>query len=57
VTGVGGAPEGRETVHKCPGRGEAVTQCCGKTPFDLPRADRMTDLAGLVTCRGKGYES
>jgi hypothetical protein len=47
---------GPEVVHKCPGRGEAVTQCCGRTPFELPSTDRLIDVAGLVTCRAKGSE-
>ncbi len=42
-----------EITHKCPGWGESFTQCCGRNPFELPRTDRMTDIAGLVTCRGR----
>jgi hypothetical protein len=38
------------TVHDCPRDGEAVTLCCGKSPFDLPSADRMTVDPTQVTC-------
>jgi len=37
-----------ETVHLI-ADGEAVTLCCGRTPFELPRTDRLTvdpSLAG-----------
>jgi hypothetical protein len=43
----------REIVHRCPARGDGRTQCCGQVVFDLPRDHRMTDLPGLVTCRGE----
>lgn len=42
--------ERREVVHQCPPKGKAVTPCCGKTPFELPRTDRMTLKKSLVTC-------
>ena len=29
-------------VHACPPDGSGVTPCCGRTPFELPRTDRMT---------------
>lgn len=48
--------EGRkptETTHDCPRDGEAVTLCCGRSPFELPRTDRMTVEAALVTCTGR----
>jgi len=40
----------RETVHACPPEGKGFTPCCGRTPFDLPRTDRMTLDSSLVTC-------
>lgn len=44
----------QETTHMCPAQGELVTSCCGRTPFELPRADRMTLDAQLVTCPTSG---
>lgn len=38
------------TVHACPPEGEAVTPCCGVTPFELPRTDRLTQEPAEVTC-------
>lgn len=45
-------PDYAETVHACPipGTGAATVPCCGKTPFELPRTDRMTSDPKLVTC-------
>ena len=43
-----------ETVHHCPAadHGGGLTPCCGKTPFELPRTDRMTTGPSRVTCYG-----
>lgn len=41
-------------VHRCPPGDSGVTPCCGRTPFELPRTDRMTDDPRLVTCRDPG---
>lgn len=41
-----------ETVHACPFEGERATPCCDRTPFDLPRTDRITINHSLVTCKG-----
>lgn len=41
-----------DTVHHCPPAGQYATPCCGETPFDLPRTDRITSDPSLVTCRG-----
>jgi hypothetical protein len=41
-----------EIVHRCPPKGSGVTPCCGMTPFELPRKDRITVNPKLVTCRG-----
>jgi hypothetical protein len=38
------------TVHAGPPDGSAVTPCCGRSPFELPRSDRMTYELALVTC-------
>lgn len=38
-------------IHRSPGSG-ALTPCCGRSPFELPRTDRMTVDSDLVTCRG-----
>jgi hypothetical protein len=43
-------------THRCPPRGEILTPCCGQTPFELPRTDRMTLEPSLVTCRGQAEE-
>ena len=40
-----------ETTHRCPSPGEAVTPCCGRTPFELPLTDCLTLEAALVTCQ------
>lgn len=36
----------------CPLDGEAVTLCCGKTPFELPRGDRLVngDNTVIIDC-------
>ena len=39
-----------EVTHACPPGDAAVTPCCGRTPFELPRTDRMTLDSALVTC-------
>ena len=39
-----------ETMHRCPPRGATVMPCCGLTPFEVPRTDRMTVIYRLVTC-------
>lgn len=43
-------PETPETVHACPPKGQGVTACCGRTPFELLRTGRMTMDATAVTC-------
>ncbi|MDX2954571.1 hypothetical protein [Streptomyces caniscabiei] len=44
-------PAETETVHACPPDGSGLTPCCGRTPFELPRTDRMTRDPAAVTCR------
>jgi hypothetical protein len=39
-------------VHACPVGDSGVTPCCGKTPFELGHASRMTLRDDLVTCKG-----
>jgi hypothetical protein len=39
------------TVHGCPPDGSGLTPCCGRTPFELPRTDRISSEA-TVTCTG-----
>lgn len=41
----------QEVVHGCPPPGSGVTPCCGRTPFELPRTDRISTEAP-VTCPG-----
>lgn len=38
-------------THACPADGGNLTPCCGLTPFELPRSDRMTLNPMAVTCR------
>jgi hypothetical protein len=45
-----------ETIHQCPPEGEYVMPCCGLTPFEAPRTDRMTLDPSLVTCRKEGSQ-
>jgi len=42
-----------EITHSCPPEGQYLTPCCGKTPFELPRTDRMTLDPSLVTCQAR----
>lgn len=37
-------------IHGCPPDGSGVTPCCGRTPFELPRTDRMSTDPALITC-------
>jgi len=37
-------------THLCPPTGQALTPCCGRSPFELPRTDRITLDPNLVTC-------
>lgn len=39
-----------EAVHACPPDGSGLTPCCGRTPFELPRTDRMSTDPAAVTC-------
>lgn len=39
-------------VHARPPEGSGVTPCCGESPFDLPRTDRITEDPEQVTCGG-----
>lgn len=39
-----------ETIHECPHRDSGMTPCCGRTPFELPRTDRMSANPALVNC-------
>lgn len=46
------SPEaGCSVVHRCPLMGRATMSCCGKTPFEVPRTDRMTTDYRRVTCK------
>ena len=39
-----------ERTHQCPPNGgSGLMPCCGRTPFEVPRTDRMT-VDGVVTC-------
>ncbi|MFG3046294.1 hypothetical protein ACGFZR_15360 [Streptomyces sp. NPDC048241] len=43
--------EAVEVVHGCPPDGSGLTPCCGRTPFELPRGDRISSEAP-TTCPG-----
>ncbi|KQY58337.1 hypothetical protein ASD11_01330 [Aeromicrobium sp. Root495] len=42
--------QGREVVHLGPPVGSGVMPCCGRTPLEVPRTDRMTYESEFVTC-------
>ena len=44
---------GDVVVHLSPSGNEIVTPCCSRTVFELPRSDRITLTAELVTCKGR----
>jgi hypothetical protein len=54
----GPMPERQErevvVVHAFPPDGSGLTACCKKTPFEIARTDRMTQVAALVNCEGVG---
>lgn len=37
-------------LHLAPPKGTGLMPCCGKTPFEVPHADRMTVHRDQVTC-------
>lgn len=41
---------GEVAIHACPPKGAALTPCCQRTPFELPRTDRITVLPEKVNC-------
>lgn len=46
---------GRVLVHACPpdgSGGPGVMPCCGRTPLEVPRDERVTQYGPLVTCGG-----
>jgi hypothetical protein len=45
-----GPEAAREVVHACPPHGSGLTSCCGRTPFELLRTDRMSANPASVTC-------
>lgn len=45
-------PVEERVTHACPPPGQAVTPCCGRTPFELPRTDRIALGPMVVTCQG-----
>lgn len=40
-------------MHMCPPDGAVTMPCCGRTPFEVPRSDRMTIYSEDVTCKGR----
>jgi hypothetical protein len=45
-------PGKREVFHACPPENSGLTPCCGRSPLELPRDDRLTTTPSEVTCRG-----
>lgn len=43
-------PTPREVVHLSPYDGSGVTRCCGRTPLELSRTDRITTDPTAATC-------
>lgn len=39
-----------DVTHRCPPDGSGTMPCCGRTPFEVSRRDRMTVHDDLVTC-------
>lgn len=37
-------------VHACPRQGTGITPCCGRSPLELPRSERITTDPDAVTC-------
>lgn len=46
-----------EITHACPPGDANLTPCCGRTPFELPRTDRITLDRTLVTCMRQAVAS
>ncbi len=44
-------------IHRCPWKGSGLMPCCGRTPFEVPRTDRMTVVYRLVTCQRPKLEA
>jgi hypothetical protein len=38
-------------THRCPPVGSGAMPCCGRTPLEVSRWDRLSEDPGLVTCR------
>jgi hypothetical protein len=39
-----------EVTHRCPPGDSGIMPCCGRTPFEVPRSDRLTSDTSLTTC-------
>jgi hypothetical protein len=47
-----------DTTHQCPSdNGGGVMPCCGLSPFEVPRTDRITLDPALVTCGAPALET
>lgn len=44
-------------IHLTPLGDEALTPCCNRVPFELPRTDRLTLDAGLISCPAVRYDA
>lgn len=45
-----------EVTHRCRIGDNGWTPCCDRTPFELPRSDRLTEDPALVTCQGRAAQ-
>lgn len=46
----------REITHLCPRGDSDVTECCHKSPFELPYTDRLTADVNLVDCEAPLFD-
>ena len=47
---------GASVIHAVPNTSSGITACCGRTPFELPRGDRLTEDHAAVTCTNRHEE-
>lgn len=49
------AADSAPVVHACPDEGDALTPCCNRSPFGLPRGHVLTGDDTMVTCGKVAY--
>lgn len=50
ISDIGPEPE---KVHSCPPPGSGLMPCCGRSPFEMPRTDRLARHGEPTTCPGR----